>query len=358
MTPSESEAIKICRVLCIFFMSYVHVNPGLDSFAGELPAHLALLESVFSDVLGRASVPALSVLGGFLAVTAYARRRNWAVYARERWQTLMIPLISWNAVIILLSVLIWLTSGAQTAVLRELPSLQWVELPLLLDRLTAYNYGSATTALNFLRDIFVCSLLLPALLMLLRYTGAAGLALLWLVGLTLGFAPVVMRPAILMFFGAGIYLGLQGSLFRPSLGTLSKLSVALLLPLALVGLAPLFAGEYRDNAADTLSRLLVSGAFLLAAYGLSRVSVDNLLVRLEPMIYLMFLAHASIMLVFWGIWQKAMGSGLEWPYGLFYISAPLATLLAVAMLYRCLAYAPAILQHALTGKPCTDLARP
>ena len=37
MTPNESEAIKICRVLCIFFMSYVHVNPGLDSFAGELP---------------------------------------------------------------------------------------------------------------------------------------------------------------------------------------------------------------------------------------------------------------------------------------------------------------------------------
>ncbi len=356
MTPSESEAIKICRVLCIFFMSYVHVNPGLDSFAGELPAHLALLEGVLSDTLGRASVPALSVLGGFLAVTAYARRRNWAVYARERWQTLMIPLISWNAVIILLSVLIWLASGAQTAVLRELPSLQWAELPLLLDRLTAYNYGSATTALNFLRDIFVCSLLLPVLLALLRYTGAAGLALLWLVGLTLGFVPVVMRPAILMFFCAGIYLGLQDSLFRPSPGTLSKLAAALLVPLALVALAPVFAGEYRDNATDMLSRLLVSGAFLLVAYLLSRMAVGGLLARLEPMIYLMFLAHASIMLVFWGVWQKAVGPGLGWPYGLFYIGAPLATLLAVALLYRCLAFTPALMQRALTGKRViTDL---
>lgn len=156
MTPSESEAIKICRVLCIFFMSYVHVNPGLDSFAGELPAHLTLLKAVLADTLERASVPALSVLGGFLAVAAYARRNNWAVYARERWQTLMVPLISWNAVIILLSVLIWLASGAQTAVLRELPRLQWAELPLLLDRVTAYNYGSATTALMRLTRCRAC----------------------------------------------------------------------------------------------------------------------------------------------------------------------------------------------------------
>lgn len=354
MTPSESEAIKICRVLCIFFMSYVHVNPGLDSFSSELSAHLALLESVLSDTLGRASVPALSVLGGFLAVTAYARRRNWVVYARERWQTLMVPLISWNVVIILLSVLIWMASGAQTAVLRELPSLQWAELPLLLDRLTAYNYGSATTALNFLRDIFVCSLLLPLLLMLLRHTGAAGLALLWLVGLTLGFAPVVMRPHILMFFCVGIYLGLQGSLFRPCLGTLSKLAVALLLPLALVGLAPLFAGEYRNSATDTVSRLLVSGAFLLAAYGLSQIAVGNLLARLEPMIYLMFLAHASIMLVFWGAWQKAFGPGLEWPYMIFYIGAPLATLPAVVILYRGLAFTPTTMQRALSGRQAAN----
>lgn len=350
MTPSETEAIKICRVLCIFFMSYVHVNPGLDSFAGELPAHLALLKTVLADALGRASVPALSVLGGFLAVAAYARRNNWAVYARERWQTLMVPLISWNAVIILLSVLIWLASGAKTAVLRELPRLEWAELPLLLDRLTAYNYGSATTALNFLRDIFVCSLLLPVLLAVLRYTGAAGLALIWLAGLTLGFAPVVMRPAILMFFCAGIYLGLQGSLFRPRWGALSKLAAALLVPLAVVGLAPLVVDQYRDNAADVLLRLLVSGAFLLAAYGLSRLAVGGLLARLEPMIYLMFLAHASIMLVFWGVWQKALGPSLAWPYALFYIGAPLATLLVVVLVYRCLAFTPAILQQALIGK--------
>lgn len=350
MTPNESEAIKICRVLCIFFMSYVHVNPGLDSFAGELPVHLALLEGVLSDTLGRASVPALSVLGGFLAVTAYARRRNWAVYARERWQTLMIPLISWNAVIILLSVLIWLASGAQTAVLRELPRLEWGELPLLLDRLTAYNYGSATTALGFLRDIFVCSLLVPILLLLLRRTGAVGLALIWLAGLTLGFAPVVMRPQILMFFCTGIYLALQGNLFSPGLGALGKLLAAMLVPLALVGLTPVFAGEYSGNAAGTLSRVLVSGTFLLVAYGLSRMAVGSLLARLEPMIYLMFLSHASIMLIFWGVWQKAVGPGLAWPYALFYIGAPLATLFAAVILYRCLALTPASLQRTLNGK--------
>ena len=350
MTPTESTAIKVCRVLCIFFMCYVHVNPGLDSFTGELPRYLEALELLLSDILGRASVPALSVLGGFLAVAAYGRRCSWLVYARERWQTLMIPLISWNAVIIALSILIWAAIGTQTSVLREMPRMEWSALPLILDRLTAYDYGSATTALNFLRDIFICSLLLPVLLALLRRTGATGLALIWLIGLTLGFDPVVMRPHIMMFFCAGLYLALQGSLFSPTRAALGKLVLAVLLPIAGVGLAALIGYGSYDSVTNTLLRLLVAPAFILAAYALSHVKAGRLLAKLEAMIYLMFLAHASIMMVLWGVWQKTIGPSLEWPYVLFYIGAPLATLCAVAALYRFLPFTPTTLQYALNGK--------
>ncbi|MDO8904297.1 hypothetical protein [Hydrogenophaga sp.] len=83
-------------------MSYVHVNPGLNDHVGELPPNLSYLENLLSEILGRASVPALSVLGGYLAVMAYGQRRSWAIYVGERWQTLVVPLIGWNAIIILL----------------------------------------------------------------------------------------------------------------------------------------------------------------------------------------------------------------------------------------------------------------
>lgn len=245
---------------------------------------------------------------------------------------------------------IWQVSGAQTSVLRDLPRFEWGQIGLLLDRLTAYNYGSATTALNFLRDIFVCSLLLPVLQMLLRRTGFVGLTAVWLFGLTVGFSPVILRPYILIFFCTGICLALQGSLFTPRLAVLGKLLASISVPVALVWLVPAFAAEHSDTARDTLMRLGVSSAFLWASHVLSRFAVGDHLARLEPMIYLMFLSHACIMLVFWGAWQSAFGSDLYWPYGIFYGGAPVATLVVVLVLYKTLALTPAAVQQAFNGR--------
>lgn len=346
MTASESTAIRICRVLCIFCMTYVHVNPGLDSFAGQLPSPLASVHGWLSELLGRASVPALSVLGGYLAVAAYGRRPAWLAYARERASVLLLPMVSWNGLILLLSLLIWLATGAQTAVLRDWPAVDASALAVHLDRLTGYGYGSATTALNFLRDLFVCSLLLPLLIMLLRRTGVAGLALLWLLGLTLGFAPLVIRPHILMFFAVGVHLALQGRLLWPRPRVLLHLALALAAVMALVAWLPAYAG----NLPGTGLRLLVATGFWLAAASLARFSLGAALARLEPAIYLLFLAHGCVMLLLWGGWQRVFGAGLAGPYLFFYLLAPPLTLLLVLGLRRLLALLPVGLQRLLSGK--------
>lgn len=65
MRRDHERAIKICRVLCIFFMTYVHVNPGLPAWQGDIPQTTAVLGYGLSEVLGRSSVPALSILGGY-----------------------------------------------------------------------------------------------------------------------------------------------------------------------------------------------------------------------------------------------------------------------------------------------------
>ena len=350
MQLNDSLAIKICRVLCIFFMTYVHVNPGKDNWPDDIPDYLANIGYLLSDLLGRASVPALSVLGGYLAVSAYQRRANWWKYAKERFQTLIIPLITWNIVIILVSLIILWITGTQNSVIRDFQPFDQITFWLIFDRITAINTGSATMALNFLRDFFVCSLLLPLIVQLIKRFNVVGLSLIWFLGLTWAFAPIVMRPNILMFFSVGVYLALQSKQLIPSKSTILKTSTALLIPLALVYFLPINNANFQGNVAQTILRLVVSTIFLIIAISLSRTYIGKLIGRFEPLAYLMFLSHQTIMMLFWGVWQLAFGKSLLWPYVLFFIFAPFATLLVLVKLHKTMCFLPELVQKVFTGK--------
>jgi succinoglycan biosynthesis protein ExoH len=353
MLENDSLAIKISRVICIFFVSYVHVNPSMDKWVDEVPAQLSIfgtIGTILLDVLGRASVPALSVLGGYLAVSAYSRRSNWWVYAKERWQTLIVPMITWNLVIIALSSIILAVTGVQTKVIQDIQPFEQLTPLLILDRLTGYNYGSAAVALDFLRDIFVCSLLLPLMFQLNKRLGAVGVGIIWLTGLTVSFAPIVMKPSIMMFFTIGVYLALQSDQLIPSRETVIKLITVLFLALVLVYFTPVLSANYAKNVPNIVFRLVITSCLLITAIALSRINAGRLIARLEPVAYLMFLSHTTIMLILWGIWQKPFGNGLAWPYPIFFIAAPFITMIAVLGLHKVLKRMPAIVQKIVIGK--------
>lgn len=350
MDEKDSIAIKICRVLCIFFMTYVRINPGKDNWRGEVPEFLAQLGYILSDVLGRASVPALSVLGGYLAVSAYSRRPDWWIYAKERWQTLINPLITWNIVAIVLSLFILWLIGDKTNIIRNsLPVNQLTPL-YIVDKLTGYNYGSATYALNFLRDIFICSLLLPVIVQLIKRLGFAGLGIIWLAGLTIGFGFIISRPSILMFFTIGIVMALQSSQLIPSLYTVLKLLFTILTALALVYFIPVLKINYGESLPNTALRLVVASCFLTTAVVLSRLKFGKRIAHFEPLAFLMFLSHATIMMLLWGAWQKVFGKDLEWPFAIFFVGAPFATFFVVLGMYKALKWMPVFIQQILNGK--------
>lgn len=349
MSESDSLAIKICRVLCILFMSYVHVNPGKVNWIGSPPLYLSQLEFLLSDILGRASVPALSVLSGYLAVYAYQRRKNWWGYAKNRWRALIIPMISWNLIIILLSIIIFAVTGTQSSILRNITLNQLTPLAVL-DRLTGLNNGSAITAFNFLRDLFVCGLLLPIMIQLIKRTNVAGVGLVWLWMMTLGLAPIVMREHILMFFIIGVYFAMQSSQITPTWHTLIKLLTTLLLVLATLYFAPIIATHYSGNVPDTVFRLVITSIILITAIALSHHNIGKQIARLEPIAYLMFLSHTSIMLILWGIWQVFFGNQIEWPYIIFYIAAPIMTFAILVRAHQLLRLLPTTLQQAINGK--------
>lgn len=259
-------------------------------------------------------------------------------------------MVTWNLVIIALSFIILSVAGAQTKVIHDLQPFDQVTPLLIIDRLTGYNYGSAAVALNFLRDIFVCSLLLPLMLQLIKRLGAIGVGIFWLTGLTVSFTPIVMIPSIMMFYIAGVYLALQSDRLIPSRETLIKLGIALLLAFVLVYFVPVLSANYGKNVPNIVFRLVVSSGFLATAIALSRINAGRLIARLEPAAYLMFLSHTTIMLILWGIWQKPFGNGLAWPYPIFFIVAPLVTMIIVIGLHNVLTRVPTIVQKILAGK--------
>jgi succinoglycan biosynthesis protein ExoH len=350
MNEQDSLTIKVCRVLCIFFMAYVHVNPGRDFWPADSPQHLHHLGYLLADVLGRASVPALSVLSGYLAVAAYRRRGSWWAYAKDRWTVMIVPMVFWNAMVMLLALVVLFTTGIETSVLHHLGRLEDVTALLLLDRLTGFNYGSATSALSFLRDLFMCSLLLPVILLATRGLDAGAVGLVWLMGLTVGFSPVVMRPHILMFFSAGVYLVVRGPQLIPTLRTLLMLLGAVLLAFVLAYISPFKAAVAEQSLRSTVFRLLMASAFLVATVGLSRVAVGRQIARLEPAIFLMYLSHVVVLLVLWGAWQQFFDKDLAWPYAVFFVTAPVLTLLLVLKLFAWLRMAPTPVQQIVFGK--------
>ncbi|MGZ8270944.1 MAG: acyltransferase family protein [Methylophilus sp.] len=373
MTERDSIAIKICRILCIFFMTYVHVNPSPSNWEGaskfllftghlapgelrvsvgnEAPQYLFNIANILAQILGRASVPALSVIGGFLAVAAYQRRSKWLLYAKERFQTLIIPLITWNVIIIALSLVILLGTGAYTDTAKKLLPFDQITFFKVLDLLVAFKTDSVTTALTFLRDIFVCSLLVPLLMLAFKRLGIVALITIWLMGLTIGFAPIILRNTIILFFASGVYLALHSDQLIPTRSVAFKLVSCILLAMAIIQFTPAFSDVYGGkNLTDISVRLVVVPLFLIAAIALSSTVLGHRLAKLEPYAYLLFLSHSTIMLVFWGAWQIVFGKGAEWPYVIFYVMAPFASLAVVIMLHKIISFMPSFIQLIFNGK--------
>jgi hypothetical protein len=377
MTERDTIAIKICRIFCIFFMTYVHVNPSPDKWEGaskfllftghlapgelrvsvgnEAPQYLFNIANILAQILGRASVPALSIIGGLLAVAAYKRRSKWLLYAKERFQKLIIPLITWNVIIIALSLVILFGTGAYTHVMNKLLPFDQITLPKALDSVTAYKTESVTTALTFLRDVFVCSLLIPLLILAFKRLGIVALTMIWLMGLTIGFAPIVLRETIMLFYASGVYLALQSDQLIPARSVALKFVLCILLALAIVQFTPALSDVYGGKNLTNISlRLVVVPLFLIAAIALSRTELGLRLAKLEPFAFLLFLSHTAIMLVFWGAWQIVFGKGAEWPYVIFYVMAPFAALAVVIVLHKIISFMPDMIQQLLVGKKIKD----
>ncbi|WP_199554918.1 acyltransferase family protein [Sandaracinobacteroides hominis] len=344
MDPSAMRAIVVSRAVAIFFMMYVHAWAGAaespdDAFTGSFGTVVHLLV----DVLGRSSVPLLTIISGYLLVTAGYRRRNWREVVADKARTLLVPMWLWNGALLLM---IW---GAVTLFGGHLPDYV-IEEPWY-NSIFALTGRPATLPLAFLRDMFVCALLSPILIRLMQLAPWPVLALAAAFAIFHPEQPIILRPQLLLFYLVGIGFALHWQVprkVRLDWPTWVAAVVLIICTLRVWLPLPQKAGSH-DLFIQLLSnsaRFAVAWLVWMACLALQRSGAYSRIARVESVIFLAFCSHFLLF--------RALGHVLpddtQWLPLIFLIQPPLAIAAAFAMSFALRGTAPRLLSLLNAGK--------
>jgi hypothetical protein len=243
---TRRDTIEVARVALVVGLVFLHYfNFPTDArppFQGIDPAQhgLATFINGFLTFFFFSAVPLLSAVSGWLFF-GFKDDDGGAVGRRilGRARSLLLPLVLWNLMTLALALV------AQSVV----PTTGFAQqFGLQAATAGAWDYVNAVLGLTglpiafqfwFVRDLFVTVLCTPVLALLLRHAplaGAAGLAVIWAAGFTLG---IFLRTDVLFFFYIGALLRRKG--VDPSIGAgaTAVLTLAYAALVAARALAPL-----------------------------------------------------------------------------------------------------------------------
>ncbi|KKC27772.1 acyltransferase family protein [Sphingomonas sp. SRS2] len=329
-----SDSIRVARVLGILGLVIIHVPPWRVDL-GDPPRAIETFDLIFlycQELFGRASVPLLSVISGYLMV-----HQHGAIDALQRLskkaRSLLVPLVGWNVIAVLLSV----------ALARHLPFSSIGEAANALFALTA---EPAIHPLYFLRDIFLCAVLFPLIRLAVERAPIASLTLIAILSLAGWTWPLFVGSGPLLFFTAGVAIALGKLSAKPDLRQKRLIIAAGLLAPAFT--TAVMVQMLLDTAgADWLKLAFAMGLFLericgawfvwIVARWVLRQRWNPLIQAIEPYIFIVFCSHVLWLGLAWRLIEAA-GVTYHHPlYPLFFATAPfqaLAAGLAIAAVLR------------------------
>lgn len=325
LTPAISDSIRIARVVGILGLVLIHVPPWHVDL-GDPPRAIEPFDLIFQycqELFGRASVPLLSIISGYLMVTLDSGLSP-LIRLAKKGRSLLVPLLCWNLIAVLLAAILD----------RSLPDRSWIEWA---DELVALSAEPAIHPLYFLRDMFLCAILYPLLRALLDRWPIPTLLAFLILSLSDLTYPVFIGSGPFLFFSIGIAIAL-GKLH----GAPGPIAGRLIILLAL--LAPAFTTAIKTamltDAYDLppLEMAFTAGLFvervfgawatwLLAGWILRRPWADRVK-AIEPMIFLVFCSHVLWLGLAWTLLGR-LGLDYDHPlYPLFFLTTPLQALAA------------------------------
>ena len=329
-----SEAIRVARVVCIFFMIFVHVNPGTAQFSSTLHGIRAFdaVRFFLVDSLGRASVALLSVVAGYLAVFSL-RRESYGVFLHKKVKSLALPMVVWNVVFLAMVVL----GSTLSAGYVEQSFGGDITLSRLPDLLLGLDGLPANEPLAFLRDVFICALLTPVLLMEVRRSIRLYVVTVTALGLLGVFTAFLMTPSILVLYACGIYFADRGRVPMPD----RRLTVVAFLAFVLVGAVlswrDMTSNEHAAGALTWLEggfnliRIPAAIAFWSLALRLQPTRIGAQIAKLEPYVFIAFCGHLILTTMVWAVWQRVFGDYYGAAYPVFFFALPVVVMTAAVI---------------------------
>jgi fucose 4-O-acetylase-like acetyltransferase len=342
--PVQTTQIQICRVLCIFFMMSVHVNPGASGASFVTTGTFAPLGDIWLNFIGRTSVAALSLISGYLLFES-ARRTPSLQLIGKKFRTLVVPMMTWS--VVFLAVLLIGRFGFE----EPLRSLDLTALGLL-DAITGLFGPTVNLSLFFLRDLFASMVLVIVCLGAIRRAPWVAIGVALVIALFDLLEPVVFRPSILFFVVTGTALASRGIAPR----TLARPIVFLPgLGVCLAAYALLSSGDWASHqlqreSLDLLRRSTLTLAMLALAGGLARFGIGRTLAGMGGSVFESYLMHSTLISVAWIVWQKFMGTAMEPSYLAFFFLAPVGAMAAGALFGAVADGLPAPVQILVRGK--------
>jgi surface polysaccharide O-acyltransferase-like enzyme len=287
-----SDRIKIARGLCIFFMTFVHVPPGLEENVGRAVGGFDLVYFALSRLAGLSSVSLLSVVSGYFIVSSLAKAGAQRLFV-SKLKTLIVPLVAWNLLTLVLLTLYGLLRG------------KWQDMPDftalgIADALFALTGWPLDVPLWFLRDLFVCCLFSPLLYIALKRAPIATIAALVVYTLFGEDLYLLQRPQLMLFFALGMWLRISRTA-EPTIDRTARwlvpgliIMVALYLALKVEDVSFEEMDDRLRLTLDTLLRITMAGGFwFLTSLILSSRFARGFL-WFEPYAFFLFCSHAVL----------------------------------------------------------------
>ncbi len=344
----------MARMICVLCMIFVHVpdgDTGATLYAFAADGFNVVVEGLLVEGPGRASAALLSVVSGYLAAITLLKPGNSVLRLyRRRFLSIIVPMIFWATATYSVY---WLVSQARPTFINEAHS--------LLDKLNIIFFFTempmgATMHLGFLRDLFVCILLSPILLLLIRRAALVVLPVLLAIYLFEHSQSlvIVLRPLILFAFSFGIYLATRNARMNALdnywplfviLAVASTLAIMLSNGGAFEPVVATFANHgmsFNETVLYPLGRLFGSLAIWTLIPLLIGGRIHRWITRNSPYLFTAFCSHYLMLTVlFFAIWQPLFGDRGSMLFLVWFLLSPLlAMYIAVIIVQLTLKVAP------------------
>ena len=293
----------------------------LDSIQG----FLWLVRQVF----GLSSVPLLSIVSGYLAIVTLTNRPVTRQLV-EKFRSLILPMIIWNLFALTKDVI-------EAGMLPSYSPLQWS------NQIIAFDGFPRLTPLYFLRDVFICHVLLRLLSFCLATFTWPIIVLLILNALLNLDGRVFLNSHIPLFFSVGVYLAANGMTKRLThwpFAFVGTISLVIIFSLAFIRFHE-FQGLSQEPTESTFREILIlltrfAGACFF--WSITSLAVKSVVgVRLssyEPSIFLLFCAHPLLIGALWKVYSLLNRELWTLEHAAFFISVPFLSLVIVDLIRR------------------------